>query len=83
MSMKAIRRPGFAHYAGLLEISLRKHSALNIYYRRGGPMLKVKVGDTAPNFTLPSQTGARVTLSQYRGKKNVVLTFYPLDWTPV
>jgi peroxiredoxin len=46
-------------------------------------MLKVKVGDNAPDFTLPAQTGAKVTLSQYQGKKNVVLAFYPLDWTPV
>ena len=46
-------------------------------------MLKVQVGDSAPDFTLPSQTGQKVTLSQYRGKKHVVLAFYPLDWTPV
>jgi len=43
----------------------------------------LKVGDTAPDFTLPSHRGTEVTLSQYRGKKNVVLAFYPLDWTPV
>ncbi|MGD8952019.1 MAG: redoxin domain-containing protein, partial [Desulfobacterales bacterium] len=34
--------------------------------------LKVKVGDPAPDFSLPSVSGERVTLSQYRGKKNVV-----------
>lgn len=43
----------------------------------------LKVGDVAPDFTLPSHNGPRVTLSHYRGKKNVVLAFYPLDWTPV
>jgi len=46
-------------------------------------VLKVKVGDTAPDFMLFSITGQKVTLSQYRGKKNVVLSFVPAAWTPV
>jgi peroxiredoxin (alkyl hydroperoxide reductase subunit C) len=46
-------------------------------------VLKVKVGDPAPDFTLPSVSGEKVTLSQYRGKKNVVLSFVPAAWTPV
>jgi peroxiredoxin Q/BCP len=41
----------------------------------------VKVGDKAPNFTLSSQMGDEVTLSEYIGKKNVVLYFYPKDET--
>jgi peroxiredoxin Q/BCP len=41
----------------------------------------VKVGDNAPNFTLPSQMGDEVTLSEYIGKKNIVLYFYPKDET--
>jgi len=41
----------------------------------------IKVGDNAPNFTLPSQMGDEVTLSEYIGKKNVVLYFYPKDET--
>jgi peroxiredoxin Q/BCP len=41
----------------------------------------VKVGDKAPDFTLPSQMGDNVTLSEYFGKKNVVLYFYPKDET--
>jgi len=44
--------------------------------------LSVKVGDKAPDFTLPSQTGDDVTLSEFLGKKNVVLYFYPKDETP-
>jgi peroxiredoxin Q/BCP len=44
--------------------------------------MEVKVGETAPDFTLTSQTGEAVTLSQFRGKKNVVLYFYPKDETP-
>ena len=45
--------------------------------------LKVKVGDKAPGFTLPSVTGKDVSLSQFLGKKNVVLSFVPAAWTPV
>ena len=45
--------------------------------------LKVKVGDLAPDFTLPSVSGDDVTLSQYRGKKHVVISFVPAAWTPV
>jgi peroxiredoxin len=45
--------------------------------------LKVKVGSRAPDFTLPAVAGGKVTLSQYRGKKNVVLSFVPAAWTPV
>ncbi len=45
--------------------------------------LKVKVGDPAPDFTLPSVSGDDVTLSQYRSKKHVVISFVPAAWTPV
>lgn len=40
-------------------------------------------GDTAPDFTLPSTVGDKVSLADYRGKKNVLLMFYPLDFSPV
>ena len=42
----------------------------------------LKVGQKAPDFTLPSHLGQKVTLSDLRGK-NVVLAFFPLAWTPV
>jgi peroxiredoxin (alkyl hydroperoxide reductase subunit C) len=45
--------------------------------------LKVAPGQPAPDFTLPSTTGGQVTLGDYRGKKNVVLSFVPAAWTPV
>ena len=41
----------------------------------------VNVGDQAPDFTLKSVGLREVSLREYRGK-NVVLLFYPLDWTP-
>jgi peroxiredoxin Q/BCP len=44
--------------------------------------MKVNVGDKAPDFTLDSQTGENVTLSDFFGKKNLVLYFYPKDETP-
>ena len=44
--------------------------------------MTVKVGDKAPDFTLPSQMGDNITLSEFFGKKNVVLYFYPKDETP-
>jgi peroxiredoxin len=46
-------------------------------------VLKVKEGVQAPNFSLPSVSGEKVSLSQFRGKKNVVLSFVPAAWTPV
>ena len=44
--------------------------------------LSVKVGDKAPDFTLPSQMDDNVILSEFLGKKNIVLYFYPKDETP-
>jgi peroxiredoxin len=44
----------------------------------------LKVGDQAPDFELAGHRDAeKFKLSSMRGKKNVVLVFYPLDWTPV
>ena len=44
--------------------------------------MKLKVGQKAPDFTLPSHLDKDITLSQFRGK-NVVLAFFPLAWTPI
>jgi peroxiredoxin Q/BCP len=43
---------------------------------------KVRVGSIAPDFTLPSQSGTRVSLNDFLGKRPVVLFFYPKDDTP-
>ena len=45
--------------------------------------LKVKIGQKAPDFSLPAVSGGMVSLKDYSGKKNVVLTFVPAAWTPV
>ncbi|WP_019498273.1 peroxiredoxin [Pseudanabaena sp. PCC 6802] len=44
--------------------------------------MAVEIGQKAPDFTLPSDRGD-ITLSRYQGKTNVVLAFYPGDFTPV
>ena len=46
-------------------------------------VLKVRVGDPAPHFTLPSISGEPVRLEQFRGKQRVVISFVPAAWTPV
>ena len=45
------------------------------------PPLTLKIGDEAPDFTLTDDTGAKVTLSSFRGKKNVALAFYVFAFT--
>jgi peroxiredoxin (alkyl hydroperoxide reductase subunit C) len=46
-------------------------------------VLKVKVGEMAPDFTLKAVSGGKVALSDYRGRRNVVISFVPAAWTPV
>lgn len=41
---------------------------------------RVKVGDEAPDFTLEDMHGKKISLSDFRGKKNVVLIFYRGHW---
>jgi peroxiredoxin len=43
----------------------------------------ITVGQAAPEFTLKDQNQQEVKLADFRGKRNVVLMFYPLDWSPV
>ena len=45
--------------------------------------MAVEIGSEAPDFELPDQHGTPVTLSSFRGTKNVVLVFYPLAFSPV
>ena len=45
------------------------------------PKTHLKVGDEAPDFTLPSTSGQPVKLSDFRGKKTVVLAFFPAAFT--
>ncbi len=43
----------------------------------------LRVGDPAPDFTLPTHNEGELNLWWYKGRRNVVLAFYPGDWTPV
>ena len=44
--------------------------------------MSIAVGQTAPDFALLNQEKKEVKLSDFAGKKNVVLVWYPLDWSP-
>jgi len=41
------------------------------------------IGDQAPDFSLPATTGGKISLSQFRGKKLVLIEFYGADFSPV
>jgi len=43
----------------------------------------LQAGDPAPDFTLPTHNEGELNLAWYQGRKNVILAFYPGDWTPV
>jgi len=45
--------------------------------------MSATIGAPAPEFTLKDQSQKDVSLASFRGKKRVVLVFYPLDWSPV
>ena len=45
--------------------------------------MALSVGAAVPEFSLKDQNQKDVKLSDFRGKKNVVIVFYPLDWSPV
>jgi len=42
----------------------------------------IAVGETAPGFSLKDQFGRTLNLEQFKGKRHVMLLFYPLDFTP-
>jgi mycoredoxin-dependent peroxiredoxin len=45
--------------------------------------MPVEVGQEAPDFELPDSEGGKTKLSDFRGKKNVLLVFYPLAFSPI
>ena len=46
-------------------------------------LARLETGDRAPDFTLPSSAGENISLSQFLGKRRVVIFFYPMDESPV
>ena len=45
--------------------------------------MALRVGQTAPDFALESHLDRTIHLSDYLGRKNIVLAFFPLAWTPI
>jgi peroxiredoxin len=45
--------------------------------------MALRVGQFAPDFSLMNHLGQKVRLSDFQGKKNVFIAFFPLAWTPV
>ncbi len=58
-------------------------TALTLVFALPGMTAAVEVGEKAPDFELPSTTGGKIRLSDFVGKKKVVLEFYVLDFSPV
>ena len=63
----------------LLFLALLLASGLGL----AGGAWAVEVGDKAPGFTLKSTNGVKISLSQFKGKKHVLLEFYGADFSPV
>lgn len=72
--------------AGPLWASSTAFNTLYSYSEQLKPVdsvLRVVPGQAAPDFSLPAVSGKQVRLSDFRGKKMVMLTFIPAAWTPV
>jgi peroxiredoxin len=50
---------------------------------QGAYEMTIEIGQLAPDFELASHRGSTVRLSDFRGRKNVLIAFYPLAWTSV
>ena len=55
--------------------------AMAVLVSAEGEAVKLKVGDEAPAFSLPASTGKTISLAEFKGKKKVVLAFYPKAFT--
>jgi hypothetical protein len=55
--------------------------AQRVNWREKGATMAGDVGEHAPDFTLPSAHDGEISLSQYRGKKHVILSIHVLDFT--
>ena len=69
--------PGKRMFGGLL-----LGTALAVLAVGAGPAAAVEVGEPAPEFTMPGTTGSDISLSDFRGKKWVLLEFYGADFAP-
>jgi hypothetical protein len=72
-------RPRTQHTKSLLWLGVLLVSMLRV----AGVAVALEVGEPAPDFTLPSTTGEKISLSQFQGKQPVLLEFYGADFSPV
>jgi cytochrome oxidase Cu insertion factor (SCO1/SenC/PrrC family) len=68
-------------YAFLMVLALASFSPARAQEQEAVAKTNLKVGDVAPDFTLLSDDWKKVSLSDYRGKKTVILAFYVLAFT--
>jgi len=66
---------------GILNLAFLAISISPALLAQASPSTTLKVGDTPPDFTLPSTEGGNVHLSDYIGKSTVVLAFFPAAFT--
>jgi peroxiredoxin len=82
-----MRIPACVDRAGRLSNHAKGGSSMAVTFGRksvASETRTLKTGDQAPDFELKGhRNGEKFHLGDARGKKNVVLVFYPLDWTPV
>lgn len=64
----------------LLTISCQKSETTRTEEEKNAGL---EVDESAPDFSLRNQDQLKIVLSEFKGKKNVILIFYPLDFTPV
>ena len=69
------------HALAVLLAMLRCQPVMPPTTNRRMPPPKIKVGDMAPDFTLQDQNGNKVSLNDFKGKKNVALAFYIFAFT--
>jgi len=81
LRLNSILPPTFENRDSPLILNIeRSRRVLNIFI---GSNYMIEIGKPAPDFELASHLGGtKFTLSQFKGQKNVMLVFYPLDWTP-
>ena len=61
---------------------LRSLMVVLIVVVSAGVALALEIGQPAPDFTLQSTTGEKISLSQFKGKKHVFIQFYSMDFNP-
>jgi mycoredoxin-dependent peroxiredoxin len=85
MPARAARAFVRAEFIGYHRCRVALHSQYSVVFvkRTGRNDMAISVGAAAPDFVLKDQSQKEVKLSDFRGKKNVVIVFYPLDWSPV